>query len=62
MRLTLTMELGNAAFMDGGIAEVKRAINAALARLDDPPAIDDSPIIDAKGNQVGTVTITEPEL
>lgn len=61
MKLTITMDLDNAAFSDGGAEEVGRILADLATRIPDP--LDQTggelSLHDANGNHCGTAEITE---
>ena len=60
MKLVIEMSLDNAAFYDNEPGEeVKRAVDAAIDRLDFDRDEDREPIIDFNGNRVGEVVISD---
>lgn len=60
MKLTITMDLNNAAFADGGTEEIGRILADLATRLPDP--LDQTggtlSLHDANGNHCGTAEIT----
>ena len=59
MTLTITLELDNSAFEDGGYREVRRILTDLAERLPDPldQTRGDLGLHDANGNYVGSASI-----
>lgn len=60
MKLTITVEMDNAAFEDNNGTEAARILRAIATRIDGMnwPAGDVAPCIDINGNVVGTAKVT----
>lgn len=61
MKLTITVELDNAAFEDGGAEEVGRILADVASRIPDPLDQTGGQLMlhDANGNYCGTAEITD---
>lgn len=59
MELVIKIDLDNAAFADGGTAELQRVLDSLYGRLPDPitPTHGDLNLYDINGNHVGTARI-----
>lgn len=59
MKLTITIELDNAAFTEGGAEEVGRILADVAERIPDPPAETNGDLVlhDFNGNFCGTARI-----
>lgn len=61
MKLTITIDLDNAAFEDGGAEEVARILASVAERIPDPLRSTDGPLNlhDANGNHCGAAEIVD---
>lgn len=59
MKLTITLNLDNAAFEDGGADEVGRILASVASRIPDPLQAAALILHDANGNRCGEAAITE---
>lgn len=61
MKLTITIDLDNAAFEDGGAEDVARILASVAERIPDPLTETNGPLNlhDYNGNHCGTAEITE---
>jgi hypothetical protein len=59
MRLTITMDLDNSSFEDGGTEEIRRILSDLCERLPEPlkPTSGDYTLHDANGNWCGSARI-----
>ncbi len=59
MRLTITMDLDNAAFEDGGGQEITRILTDLCRKLPDEICEGNRALFDINGNRVGTAEIVQ---